>query len=75
MNMAVHMAIMLSNVMSLQNQSLNRKRKIFLGLEVDLFECHRVLGSVVGSDKSCNNFMKKVTEQFQHALETEIESA
>ena len=33
--------------------------RLFPGLHVDNIECHRALGSVIGSGKSCNGFKKE----------------
>ena len=37
----------------------HKANKDFSGLDVDVFEGHRVLGSVIGSDESCNDFLKE----------------
>ena len=38
---------------------VQKANKVFSGLDVDVIEGHRVLGSVIGSDKSCNGFLKE----------------
>ena len=37
---------------------VQKANKVFSGLDVDVIEYHRVLDWVIGSDKSCNNFLK-----------------
>ena len=36
-----------------------KANKDFSGLDVDVIEGHRILGSVIDSDESCNDFLKK----------------
>ena len=38
---------------------VQKANKVFAGLDVDVIEGHRVLGSVIGSDESFNDFLKK----------------
>ena len=38
---------------------VQKANKIFSGLDFDVIEGHRVLGSVISSDECCNNFLKE----------------
>ena len=58
------------NVILLQNLSLFRRRtKFFSGLDVDVIEGHWVLGSVIGFDESCNDFLKEKSVNYSNMLE------
>ena len=41
---------------------VQKASKVFWGLDDDAIERHRVLGSVIGSDNSCNDF--KITTNY-----------
>ena len=38
---------------------VQKSNKVFSGLDVDVIEGHRVLGSFIGSDESCNELKEK----------------
>ena len=42
-----------------RTQFVHKASKVLVGLDVDVIEAHRVLDSVIGSDKSCNDFLKE----------------
>ena len=42
-----------------KEEFLHQANRMFLGLDVDVIGGHRVLGSIIGSVKSCNNLMKE----------------
>ena len=48
---------------------VQKKNKIFSGLDVDVIEGHRVLGSGISSDKSCNDFLKEKSVNYSNMLE------
>ena len=37
---------------------VQKAKKVSSGLDVDVIEGHRVRGAVIGSDESCNDFLK-----------------
>ena len=38
---------------------LQKPNNVFSGLDVDVIEDHRILGSVIGFDENCNDFLKE----------------
>ena len=48
---------------------VQKANKVFSGLDVDVIEGHRVLGSVIGSDESCNDFLKEKSVNYSNMLE------
>ena len=48
---------------------VQKANKVFSGLDVDVIEGHRVLGSVSGSDESCNDFLKEKLVKYSKMLE------
>ena len=50
-------------------QFVQKANKVFSGLDVDVIEGHRVLGSVIDSDESCNDFLKEKSVNYSNMLE------
>ena len=48
---------------------VQKASKVFSGLDVDVIEGHRVLGSVIRSDESCNDFLKEKSMNYSNMLE------
>ena len=48
---------------------VEKTNKVFSGLDVDVNEGDRVLGSVIGSDKSYNNFLTEKSVNYSNKLE------
>ena len=47
---------------------LHKANKVYSGLDVDVIEGHCVLGSVIGSDKSCKDFKKEKLMNYHNKL-------
>ena len=69
-NMAVHSCF---NVIKFhvitKPEFVQKANKVFSGLDVDLIEGHRVLGSVIGCDEKCNDFLKEKSANYSNMLE------
>ena len=48
---------------------VQKANKVFSGLDVNVIEGHRVLGSNIGSDECCNDFLKEKIVNYSKLLE------
>ena len=48
---------------------VQKANKVFSGLDVDVIKGHLFLGSVIGSDESCNDFLKEKSVNYSNMLE------
>ena len=48
---------------------VQKANKVFSGLDVDVIEGHRVLGSVIGSNENCIDFLKEKSVNYSNTLE------
>ena len=52
-----------------KESSLEKAKKSFDSIDIEIVPGHRVLGSTIGSKAACDEFREKVTTEYQHQVE------
>ena len=52
-----------------KESSLEKAKKSFNSIDIEIVPGHRVLGSTIGSEAACDEFSEKVTTEYQHQVE------